>query len=444
MSESNLSSDAGVVYTSGVFLKFKDADEVDVCDFGGIGLIETFGEPQAEYAATHRGCGLFDMAHRGCLRIVGEDRHSFLGNLVSQKTFDAKLKTGMRAGETRPAFLLNLKGRVALEMLVCEAGEALWIETDRRAVSMLGALLERYRFSERAKIEVMKADVLGLFGSAAGAVLRDACGVDADAMIPAWEYKRASGRAASGEVARSEIASVSVSALESNLLGDRVVIVRDVLGFRLWVPSAASLRVWERLMQQFGGPDERQPAKRRLRPIGWAAYNARRIEAGIPLAGIDYELAEPSMPGRRKQAATGSAEADEGGVQIGGQGAAMGATLLPAETGLLESHVDFNKGCYLGQEVVARMHARGQLARRLVGLRMKDDALPIAGATIEDAAGLAIGIVTSSTISPVRGNEAIGIGLLKKPHFEAGRTVRIPAEGAMRDAEVVELGSMEK
>ncbi len=439
MSESNLSSGVDAGYTSAIFAKMKESEGVDVCDFGGIGLIETFGEPQAEYAATHRGCGLFDMSHRGCVRIQGADRHSFLGNLISQKTFDVKEKAGMRAGEARPAFLLNLKGRVALEMLVFEAGESLWIETDRRKLSMLASLLERYRFSERAKIEVMKTDVLGMFGSAAGGLLRDACGVEADAMIPAWERGKRTDQTKT--IGAEQQTRVGVNGVEANLLGDRVVIVRDGLGFRLWVEEAASLRMWERLMEQFGGPDERQPAKRRLRGIGWAAYNARRIEAGIPLAGIDYELADPSMPGRRKQIEMDGGEEESGSPQAV-VGSAQGATLLPAETGLLDSHVDFTKGCYLGQEVVARMHARGQLARRLVGLRMKDDSLPIAGATIEDASGLAIGILTSSTISPVRGNASIGIGLVKKPHFETGRLLRVPAEGAMRDAEVVELDSM--
>ena len=53
---------------------------------------------------------------------------------------------------------------------------------------------------------------------------------------------------------------------------------------------------------------------------------------------------------------------------------------LPQEINRDEQAISFKKGCYLGQEVVARMHARGQVAKKLVGLRVRGDALPIAGA----------------------------------------------------------------
>src|SRR2546423_11719344 len=102
--------------------------------------------------------------------------------------------------------------------------------------------------------------------------------------------------------------------------------------------------------------------------------------------------------------------------------------------------VSFTKGCYPGQEIVARMHARQQVARQVVGIRMGDDALPIAGAQIFDArGGEVIGGVTSSTISPVLSNAAICLGIVKRPHFNTGTKLTIPAEGAMRGASVVEL-----
>ena len=114
-------------------------------------------------------------------------------------------------------------------------------------------------------------------------------------------------------------------------------------------------------------------------------------------------------------------------------------SVLPAETGQLSRAVSLTKGCYLGQEIVARMHARGQLARQIVGLKMDGDALPIAGAKIFDEGDNEVGGITSSTLSPVLSNRAICLGLVKKPFFNVGTRLRIPAEGGIHPASVVEL-----
>jgi aminomethyltransferase len=150
--------------------------------------------------------------------------------------------------------------------------------------------------------------------------------------------------------------------------------------------------------------------KRRLRPIGWAAYNACRIEAGRPLFDIDFG---------------NSADPDQ--------------SVLPAEAGQFDRAVSVTKGCYLGQEIVARMHARQQVAKQLVGLRMAEDALPIAGATLFDDKQNQVGMITSSTISPVLSGACIALGYLKKPFFAIGTEVTAPAEGSMRKATVTAL-----
>src|SRR5688572_28867403 len=111
--------------------------------------------------------------------------------------------------------------------------------------------------------------------------------------------------------------------------------------------------------------------------------------------------------------------------------------MLPTETGQLARAVSLSK-CYIGQEIVARMHARGQVARRIVGIRMADDALPLAGTEVVDNDGNQIGVVTSSTNSPLLSNAAIALATVKKPHYEIGVSLRVPAEGAIRSATVVE------
>jgi aminomethyltransferase len=178
--------------------------------------------------------------------------------------------------------------------------------------------------------------------------------------------------------------------------------VCSVPGFHLVMESDAVQRVWTGLLDRFGQGAEL--GKRRLRPVGWAAYNACRIEGGRPIFGIDFD-----------------------------------DSVLPSETGQLSRAVSLTKGCYLGQEIVARMVARGQVARQIVGLRMADEALPIAGAMIQDDQGNQIGGITSSTVSPILSNAAICLGFVKKQYIAPGSVVTIPAEGSMRRAVVTEL-----
>jgi folate-binding protein YgfZ len=167
-----------------------------------------------------------------------------------------------------------------------------------------------------------------------------------------------------------------------------------------------------------------------LRPVGWAAFNAARIEAGRPLLDVDIPSAVPDRPGAKLnpgEAETAVAEQSN-----------PGAGILPAETGQAGRAVAYTK-CYVGQEIVARMHARNAVAKQLVGIKMSGDQLPLAGATVYDAADNAIGAITSSTISPMLDGAAICMGFVKKPHFAVGTTVRIPAEGAMRAGTVIGL-----
>ncbi|HEX4123359.1 MAG TPA: glycine cleavage T C-terminal barrel domain-containing protein, partial [Tepidisphaeraceae bacterium] len=192
------------------------------------------------------------------------------------------------------------------------------------------------------------------------------------------------------------------------LMGAMVTVFRDdstgAPGYGLIVPTENVEYVWKELMAlgQKGVPSGSQ--RLRLRPAGWAAFNATRIEAGRPIFGIDYD-----------------------------------STVLPAETGQFDRAVSITKGCYLGQEIVARMHARQQLARQIVGIRMTGDALPIAGAHITDDTGAIVGLVTSSTVSPVLSNAALCLAMVKKPFIAIGTKLRIPAEGDIREGIVSEL-----
>ena len=106
-------------------------------------------------------------------------------------------------------------------------------------------------------------------------------------------------------------------------------------------------------------------------------YNLLRIESGIP--EIDHEISEEYIP-------------------------------LEAN---LWGDVSFSKGCYIGQEIIARMESRGKLAKMLVGV---ESASPLmAGTKIEG------GVITSVAESPRGG--WIGLAYLKSPHAQVGTEI---------------------
>jgi tRNA-modifying protein YgfZ len=81
--------------------------------------------------------------------------------------------------------------------------------------------------------------------------------------------------------------------------------------------------------------------------------------------------------------------------------------VIAEEAGLLGSHVHLDKGCYPGQETVARVHNRGQVQRRLAGLLVEGDQPPPFRADLVTADGRRAGQVRSGVVHPTRGPIAL-------------------------------------
>ncbi len=358
--------------------------EAELQDYAGLEIVSTFGEPQAEYAAVHKSAGLLDAHHRAVIELTGKDRLTFLNQLVTNQICHKQTKAPLAAGQGVYAFLLNAKsGRIEFDLNVIERGDRTLIETDRRLVPELIARLEKYHFSEQVAFADVSADLheLVIHGPAAAEILTQLLGAPID--VP-----------------------TDMGSMQASLGAIDIVIWRDdscgVPGYHLIVPRSEAEGVWQMLLDRFG--QSQDLGKRLLRPFGWAVYNTLRIEAGRPLFGIDFDN-----------------------------------TVLPAETGQLGRAVSFTKGCYPGQEIVARMQARQQWARQIVGLRLGGDALPIAGAPIYDDASNQVGAVTSSTISPILSNAALALAIVKKPFSQLGMVVSVAAEGALHRATVAAM-----
>lgn len=111
-------------------------------------------------------------------------------------------------------------------------------------------------------------------------------------------------------------------------------------------------------------------------------------------------------------------------------GREMGPGTMPAEAGIVERAIDFEKGCYIGQEPVARLHYRGRPNRVLRGLQL---AAPTAAETVIRNDERELGTVGTAVVSPALG--PIALAVLRR---EAATGDKVKLDGGV-EAEVVEL-----
>jgi folate-binding protein YgfZ len=155
--------------------------------------------------------------------------------------------------------------------------------------------------------------------------------------------------------------------------------------------------------------------------------------------GLDLVCDAGEAAGLRESlVASGAAEVDFGAVEIlrieGGRprfGADMGPECMPAEAGIVDAAVSFTKGCYIGQEPVARLHHRGRPNRRLRGLVLDRPAEPGAPLRLD---GKDVGVVGSACVSPALGPIALAI---VRREAEAGAELAVGEDGVT--ARVVDL-----
>jgi tRNA-modifying protein YgfZ len=112
-------------------------------------------------------------------------------------------------------------------------------------------------------------------------------------------------------------------------------------------------------------------------------------------------------------------------------GAEMGTETMPAEAGIVEQAVSFTKGCYIGQETVARLHYKGKPNRHLRGLRLSAPVQPGAPLRLGEKE---VGTLGSAAVSPALG--PVGLAILRR-EAEPGTTVAVGEDGVT--AEVVGL-----
>ncbi|HEX5593308.1 MAG TPA: glycine cleavage T C-terminal barrel domain-containing protein [Solirubrobacterales bacterium] len=115
-------------------------------------------------------------------------------------------------------------------------------------------------------------------------------------------------------------------------------------------------------------------------------------------------------------------------------GAEMGTETMPAEAGIVEQAVSFTKGCYIGQETVARLHYKGKPNRHLRGLKLSGPA------QVGDPVMLGekeVGRLGSAGVSPAFGR--IGLAILRR-EAEPGATVAVGEDGVTAEVAALPFG----
>jgi folate-binding protein YgfZ len=326
-----------------------------LAEFDGCVLPETFSDFEKEYRAARESVALFDTNWHVVLSLTGRDRVKYMHAITSndiQKLSD---------GSGTLALLLTPQGRILAELEIYALPEKLLVLSHASQRERTVSTLKKYIIGSQVQVEDLtdKMGSIAVEGLRAAAVIEETCGVKLD------------------DLAEMVIREINLDGIPCYLPwhshfdqpGAELVASRDALP-ALWSKLLASVRA-------HGGE-----------PIGMAALNAMRLEAGIPRFPADFNDA-----------------------------------MIPHEAALENTHVSFNKGCYTGQEIVERVRSRGHVNRKRVSLQFSTVHPPAPGAKLR-AGEAEVGFVTSAAFSPAAGT-SIGMGYVRREHFAPGSVVEL-------------------
>jgi folate-binding protein YgfZ len=324
-----------------------------LAEFNGCTLPERFSEFDREYRAAKQTVALFDTNWRAILVLTGRDRVRYL-HAISSNDIQA-----LENSRGTLALLLNPQGHILAEFEVYALPEKLLVLSHASLRERTVATLKKYVIGSHVHIDD-QTDRLGsvaIEGPRAAEVIAEVCGV-----------------------ALGDLPQMSV--VERTIDGNPCYLLRRS---HFGEPGAEVITDRENLV----APWQKLVAAARARggePIGMAALNALRLEAGVPWFPVDFNDA-----------------------------------MIPHEAAIETTHVSFNKGCYTGQEIVERVRSRGHVNRKRLLLKFSTATPPTPGTKLcaEDAE---VGYVTSAAFSPAAGT-SIGMGYVRREQFSPGSVV---------------------
>jgi len=361
-------------------------------------IVADFGDALAEHAALRQTAGVVDLSFRSRLCLTGADRVRFLHGQI---TNDVKR---LRSGEGCYAALVTAKGKMQSDLNVFALPDELLLDFEPGLTATVTARLEKYLVADDVQVVDVTPHygLLSVQGPQAETVVR-AVGLFAE--IPAQEFSFVKiADATLGEIYLMNQPRLTGSAgilPASPLISPPETSRQDagaprVDGFDLFVPTASLGAVADKLIAaaKTGGG----------RACGWAAFEIARVEAGIPRFGVD-----------------------------------MDETNIPLECGIEARAVSYQKGCYIGQEVINRIHSIGHVNRELRGLRLAEETktLPAKGDKLFHA-GKEVGHITSAVPSPAL-NATLALGYVRREVNVVGTELLLRTGDSERAAIIVAL-----
>jgi len=274
---------------------------------------------------------------------------------------------GLVPGQGCYAAALTAKGKIIADVRVFIDEGSVLVDAPPRAAVAWAAMVKKF-VNPRIAPHVDESSTLrnlGIFGMNARHVVSSLTGVQAPALTALAPYAHVT----------VDIGGHKLLVIKSPELG--------VEGFELFVSASQFDALWERA------------AASGAVPAGLEAWEIARVEAGRPEWGIDID-----------------------------------DNTIPQEANFDELHaISYTKGCYVGQETVARVHFRGHVNKHLRGIHAAGLDAPPTGATLHDETGQQVGDVRTAVRSPRLGGIALAM-IRREVAPGASLTARWPQEGA--------------
>ncbi|HTX21478.1 MAG TPA: aminomethyltransferase family protein [Candidatus Aquilonibacter sp.] len=316
----------------------------------------------------------------GVLDLSFRSRICLIGNdrarfLHGQVTNDVKK---LRAGEGCYAAIVTAKGKMESDLNIFNLPDELLLDFEPGLTGKISARLEKFIVADDVQI-VNAAPHYGLLsvqGPNAGEIVRV---LNLFPEIPARQF---------GSLKISNATLGEIYLANNPRLGTS--------GFDFFVPNNSLGAVADKLIaaaKRIGG-----------RAAGWTAFETARIETGIPRFGAD-----------------------------------MDETNIPLECGIEDRAVSYNKGCYIGQEVINRIHSIGHVNKELRGLRLANDLKTLPRKhdklffTDKEA-----GHITSAVKSPAL-NANVALGYVRRDANQFGTELILKTAAGESAAKIAEL-----
>lgn len=290
----------------------------------------------------------------------------------------------LSTGQGTYATLLTHRGKIIADLNVYILEDIIGIDTAPETTESLFNELDKYIIADDVEISDLTTDTgaVAVHGPKSLDLVQSVLGMDALADLP----ERHNRLREAGTLFNNVVVCV-----RTNTTGE--------IGYTLYTAAHGLEVLWEKLMHE--------GAQFNVQPIGWNALESLRIETGIPRYGT--ELTDSVIP-------------------------------LEAE---LEHAIDFEKGCYIGQEIVARMKYRGHPNRLLRGIAIDGISTSSGCPEIHQAAPVfsgdkEVGWITSATFAPTLG-KSIAMAYVRMAVTEAGSHVQVETSKGRVDGTIALL-----